>query len=689
MGRILSDTIEFEDPGKEPRLQRAASEREREAVTPSIPGYEILEELGKGGMGVVFKARQLGLNRLVALKVLRRTDLDARPEDSARFRTEAEAIARIDHPHIVRIYEIGEAEGAPYFSLEYCAGGNLATRQAGTSLSPMQAAPLVEKLARAVAAAHAAQVIHGDLKPANVLLTPSGEPKISDFGLARRLDRDPRETTETSPILGTPSYMAPEQAAGQPMGPAADLYGLGAILYELLTGRPPFRAWEAWETIRQVRTQEPVPPSQIHPRIPDYLEAICLRCLRKDPHQRFASATELAEALHRIQTPEILCHSLIESLRVSTFRKDLAGHFTFVNTTFCQTIGQPLDKVLGRTDYDLFPFARAEKYRRDEEGVLAAGGVFEDIEEHQSSACGPCCRCGGSLRGENEDALIEPRRYIQVLLTAVYDPGGKVSGTQGAFWNVQARMLTELKKTASDLERANRELARSNADLEQFAYVASHDLQEPLRMVASYTRLLQHRYKGKLDAEADEYIAFAVDGASRMQGLINDLLQYARITTGAKPPQETSCNEVFDQAVKNLEAVIKEKGAMVTRANLPMVWADPTQMIQLFQNLITNGIKFCHSQTPIIQVSAVLRQDDQLFAVRDNGIGIEPRHAGRIFAIFQRLHTRERYPGNGIGLAICQKIVERHGGRIWVESQPGSGSTFYFTLPLEWFDAKD
>jgi PAS domain S-box-containing protein len=237
---------------------------------------------------------------------------------------------------------------------------------------------------------------------------------------------------------------------------------------------------------------------------------------------------------------------------------------------------------------------------------------------------------------------------------------------------------------AQMLEQAtlqSQELARSNADLEQFAYVASHDLQEPLRMVASYLQLLERRYRGQLDESADEFINYAVDGATRMQTLINDLLDYSRVDSRGKSFVLTPCSAILDRAIANLQTTIKAAHATVTCAPLPEIMADATQLTQLFQNLISNAIKFCSDQPPQIHISSQRRADTWLFSVQDNGIGIDSEYIDRIFLIFQRLHSRGEYPGTGIGLAICKKIIERHGGSIWVESQPGQGSTFYFTIP--------
>lgn len=243
------------------------------------------------------------------------------------------------------------------------------------------------------------------------------------------------------------------------------------------------------------------------------------------------------------------------------------------------------------------------------------------------------------------------------------------------------RDITERNRAQQELTRKVEELARSNADLEQFAYVASHDLQEPLRMVISYTQLLARRYRGKLDTSADEFIGFAVDGASRMQQLIQDLLSYSRLTIRGKELQFTETGAACNAALENLRESIKNANAEVSVGPLPTVLADATQLAQLFQNLIGNAIKYRNRRRPEIGVDARSDGNEWVFSVQDNGIGIEPQYFERIFQMFQRLHTRKDYSGTGIGLAICRKIVERHGGKIWVESHPGQGSTFLFTIP--------
>jgi hypothetical protein len=265
----------------------------------TVSGYEILGELGRGGMGVVYKARQLGLNRLVALKMIL-VGGHAGEAERTRFRLEAEAVARLQHPNIVQVFDTGESHGHPYFSLEFVGGGTLATRLDHRPQPARQAAQLTAVLARAVHAAHQCGIIHRDLKPSNILLTPDGTPKVTDFGLAKRLDAE-GHLTQSNAILGTPSYMAPEQAECRPrsVGPAADIYALGAMLYEMLTGRPPFLAETPLDTILQVVTDPPVPPSRLQPRVPADLEAICLKCLDKQPHRRYHSARALADDLDR------------------------------------------------------------------------------------------------------------------------------------------------------------------------------------------------------------------------------------------------------------------------------------------------------------------------------------------------------------------------------------------------------
>jgi hypothetical protein len=304
-------------------IQKAAPADLAHPALPRVPGYELYSVLGKGGMGIVYKARDKALGRLVALKMIRGAHIDR--EDVRRFRTEAEAVARLQHPNIVQIYEIGDYHGLPYCALEFCAGGSLHTRLAGTPLPPRETARLTETLARAIQAAHVQKIVHRDLKPHNVLLAAeitentegnttdssgsssgiagSWVAKIADFGLAKKLDVDVQQT-QRGAVMGTPSYMAPEQAQGKNVGPAVDVWALGAILYETLTGRPPFKAATTVDTLLQVTGTDPVAPTQLNAAVPRDLETICLKCLHKEPARRYATALALAEDLRRFQAGE-------------------------------------------------------------------------------------------------------------------------------------------------------------------------------------------------------------------------------------------------------------------------------------------------------------------------------------------------------------------------------------------------
>lgn len=245
----------------------------------------------------------------------------------------------------------------------------------------------------------------------------------------------------------------------------------------------------------------------------------------------------------------------------------------------------------------------------------------------------------------------------------------------------RALLQQQIRQSNLEIQRHAAELAEANTQLEQFAYVASHDLQEPLRMVTSYLQLVEKRYRDRLDADANEFIGYAVDGAARMKRMINDLLAYSRVTTRSQPLELTSCEDLLAQTLSNLEVAIRDNNTLITHDLLPTVKADGTQLMTVFQNLIGNAIKFRADKQSHIHISAERRKNEWLFSVQDNGIGIAPEHTERVFAIFSRLHPQSRYPGSGIGLAICKKVIERHGGRIWFESQLGEGTTFFFTIP--------
>ena len=304
---------------------------------------------------------------------------------------------------------------------------------------------------------------------------------------------------------------------------------------------------------------------------------------------------------------------------------------------------------------------------RDETGAVRAGGVIlREITERR--------RAEQVLRAAHDELEDRVRERTRDL-----------SRTN----RLLRREVRERKRAEAGLARRAEDLARSNAELEQFAYVASHDLKEPLRMVISYVQLLERRYKGRLDSAADDFIDFAVDGALRMQDLVDGLLAYSRVGAARRAFGPVDCERVLEDTLSDLQDAIKEAGASITHDPLPTVPGDATLLGDLLRNLMVNGIKFHGSDPPRVHIGASRRGRDWLFSVTDNGIGIERAHADRIFAIFQRLHSRAQYPGTGIGLAICKKIAERHGGRIWVEPQREGGSSFRFTIPAKEVNRND
>jgi PAS domain S-box-containing protein len=334
------------------------------------------------------------------------------------------------------------------------------------------------------------------------------------------------------------------------------------------------------------------------------------------------------------------------------------GDIVLLNVQAEKRFGYHRDELVGQKVTNIIPQGFAERLAAD-----ALRSTEAALEQQIGT--------GIELSGLRKDGSEFP---IEIMLSPL-------ENAEGTLVTAAIRDITVRKMAKEDLLRKVEELNRSNEELDQFAYIASHDLQEPLRMVASYTQLLSRRYKGKLDSDADEFIAFAVDGADRMHRLIQDLLAFSRVGTHANNFHNFSSEEALEQAMRNLRGTIAESGAVVTHDPLPMIVADEVQLTQLFQNLIGNGIKYQNHGNPRVHVSAAEEAARKwVFSVRDNGMGIDPQYFEKIFVIFQRLHERDEFAGTGIGLAICKKIVERHGGNISVESEPGHGSTFHFAL---------
>jgi len=342
---------------------------------------------------------------------------------------------------------------------------------------------------------------------------------------------------------------------------------------------------------------------------------------------------------------------LLDAVEQAVIATDLEGNIIYWNHYAEVLYGWSAAEVMGRLVVDVVPAASTKEQ---------AAKLMSRLQVGESWS--------GEFLVQRRDGTTFP---AMVFDSPIYNEQGSLIGIVGVSVDITER------------KRAEEELQRSNAELQQFAYVASHDLQEPLRMVSSYTQLLAECYQGQLDAQADKFIAFATEGATRMQQLLEDLLDYSRVSRRPQPFEPINCTTILKDVLTDLAVTMQESSAVVTADSLPTVLGDRTQLRQLLQNLISNAIKFRREEPPVVHISAEPQEDFWLFTVRDNGIGIDPQFAERIFVLFQRLHSRQEYPGTGIGLAICKKIVERHAGRIWVESHLGEGSTFYFTLPRQ------
>jgi len=355
------------------------------------------------------------------------------------------------------------------------------------------------------------------------------------------------------------------------------------------------------------------------------------------------------------------------------FVKDRQHRWILLNDAFCRFMGRPREEMVGKSDSDFFSQSEADVFREKDERVFFTGK--ENV---------------------NEELLTDSTGVTHTIVTKkmICIDNDQIPYVVGVIRDIteQKKAEEELKKLNATLEarvqertaavqQRSEELVRSNADLERFAYVASHDLQEPLRMVSSYVQLLERRYKDKLDADAREFIQFAVDGVARMKTLIRDLLEYSRLGRKGKDFAATDMQSVLRQVLASIRITIEEAHASVTWATLPVVRSDSGQLSQVLQNLIANAVKFRGDTPPRVHISAERKDDMWTVSVADNGIGIDAKHKERVFEIFQRLHSSDQYPGTGIGLAVCKKIVERHGGQMWFTSEPGKGSVFSFTLP--------
>jgi PAS domain S-box-containing protein len=369
--------------------------------------------------------------------------------------------------------------------------------------------------------------------------------------------------------------------------------------------------------------------------------------------------SEISRDISERKETEAKYRGLLEAAPDGMVVVNAAGEIVLLNVQAEKQLGYHRDELVGQKVTNIIPEGFAERLIADGTRT-AADALAQQIGT------------GIELTARRKDGSDFP---IEIMLSPL-------ESSEGILVTAAIRDITERKKSEQHLVKTVGELKRSNDDLQQFAYVASHDLQEPLRMVASFTQLLAKRYKGRLDSEADEFIAYAVDGSNRMQGLIQDLLAYSRAGTNGKALHEVSSEKALNDALANLRATIQESGALVTHDSLPALTTDDTQLVLVFQNLVGNAIKYRSAEVPRVHVSAAKNGGKEwTFSVRDNGLGIDPQYFERIFVLFQRLHGRAEFKGTGIGLTVCKKIVERLGGRIWVESQPQKGSTFYFALP--------
>lgn len=644
----------------------------------------------------IFLSRHIDLDRTVAVKVFLPVPGARRPWLEA-FKREARAAARVDHPLVLRLHTGAQLSACAFLVYDYCEGGSLTDRLRVGQPSLAYALRIALQAARAAQAIHDAGLLHLDIKPSNIFLTVSGTPKIGDFGLARIMDS--RGLARVELAAGTPGHMAPEQAVPHSdLGPATDVHGLGALLYHMLTGRPPrpSKAAPPGVPLAEWASSPVVAPSSLRPGIPGDVEELVLGSLEVSPGKRPPSAVAFAESLESCLERAGVSHDRTEvsvserhggdlglgdGLGFAVYRKDLRGRYLYANDAFCQAMGRSRAGLVGATDSELYPPDLAARYRSHERQVIQTSEVHEDIEEHLSPACAAQCRCRLPAEGVPET---EDRQYIQSFLAPLRDPEGVVTGLQGLFFNITPLKQAERRSrlAAEKLEQANAGLRRSNQELAQFAGMISHDLQAPLGTVHGLIERVLAREGENLRTSSRQALGHALDSLDRMRRMVSDLLRISRVRDAERPPEVVDSRMACAQALANLRGELESRGAQVYLGPLPEILGRFTLVMQLFQNLVHNALKFAVDKVPLVRVG--WKRDGRMarFSVRDNGPGVLQGQEERIFEIYERGERSRHLPGSGVGLALCKRIVEQAGGRIWVESEPGAGATFLFTLPL-------
>jgi PAS domain S-box-containing protein len=511
----------------------------------------------------------------------------------------------------------------------------------------------------------------------DLLLADLHLPGENGFHLCRRVKRD--EHLTQLPVVLLTRFADPLNV----------LRGLEAGADGFISkGQQPAEIIERLNRILQRRQARPEPPAASSDRVvflqtefeldasrnqllevllSGFEDAVCL-------NQRYEKEVAAhARAQKSIRDLTILYQSLVETLPLGIVRKDLDGKYTFANQEFCEQLKKQPDEIVGKTDSQLYPRELAEKYRQDDEAVLTAGRILDRVQAWDTPA--------------------SETKYTHMRRVPLRNSKHELIGIQGIVWDVTELKLAEqqllmlnqsleerVAQRTQELAQRNTQLEQKNAELDQYAYIASHDLQEPLRKVISFSQLLEQDVGAELNETARKDVYYIVEAAQRMRKLVQDLLAYSRAGRSAMNWEMVPLDDCVDRALDALAIRIQETGARLTRDPLPELYGDRTLLTQLYQNLICNALKFVRDRQPAIRLTADFNQDSWTLGVLDNGIGIAPEYRQQIFGPFQRLHARNEYDGTGVGLAICQTTVDRHGGAIWVESQPGAGSHFKFTL---------